>query len=83
MTDRGGGVSSLPYTPAGMTGSDDDDDCHGGLAGLTNPRRPVRRADFGLPLTRAGSANQNVADNFPREKPEERPPCFAHKLNEA
>ena len=26
MTDRGGGASLLPYTPAGVTGSDDDDD---------------------------------------------------------
>ena len=26
MTDRGGGASLLPYTPAGMTGSDDDDE---------------------------------------------------------
>ena len=25
MTDRGGGASLLPYTPAGMTGSDDYD----------------------------------------------------------
>ena len=23
MTDRGGGASLLPYTPAGLTGSDD------------------------------------------------------------
>ena len=26
MTDRGGGASLLPYTPAGVTGNDDDDD---------------------------------------------------------
>ena len=26
MTDWGGGVSLLPYMPAGVTGSDDDDD---------------------------------------------------------
>ena len=26
MTDRGEGASLLPYTPAGVTGSDDDDD---------------------------------------------------------
>ena len=25
MTDRGGGTSVLPYTPAGVMGSDDDD----------------------------------------------------------
>ena len=26
MTDRGGGASLLPYTPAGVMGRDDDDD---------------------------------------------------------
>ena len=26
MTDRGGGVSLLPYTPTGVRGGDDDDD---------------------------------------------------------
>ena len=25
MTERGGGASLLPYTPAGVAGSDDDD----------------------------------------------------------
>ena len=25
MTDRGGGASLVPYTSAGVTGSDDDD----------------------------------------------------------
>ena len=29
MTDRGGGASLLPYTPAGVTGSDDDDVFYG------------------------------------------------------
>ena len=38
----------------------------------------------GLPILRAASANQNVTNNIPREKPEERPPCLAdtHKKNE-
>ena len=27
MTDRGGGASLLPYTPADVTDDDDDDDC--------------------------------------------------------
>ena len=28
----------------------------------------------------AASSNQNVTINIPREKPEEWPPCFLHKL---
>ena len=28
MTDRGGGALLLPYTPAGIMGSDDDDDTY-------------------------------------------------------
>ena len=32
-----------------------------------------------LPITRATSANQNVTNIIPCEKPEEWPPCLAHK----
>ena len=35
----------------------------------------------GLPITRAVSANQSVANNNLREKPGEWPPCLTHKLN--
>ena len=33
----------------------------------------------GLPNTRAASANQNAANDNPREKPEEWQPCLTHK----
>ena len=31
-----------------------------------------------LPLITAASANQNIAHNIPREKPDDPPPYFAH-----
>ena len=34
----------------------------------------------GLPITRAASANQHIAINISREKPEGWPPCLPHKL---
>ena len=34
----------------------------------------------GLSIIRAPTANQNVTNNIPREKPKERPPCLTHKL---
>ena len=35
---------------------------------------------FGLPVNRVASANQKVTNKIPSEKPEELPPCLAHKL---
>ena len=40
---------------------------------------------FGLLSTRTASANYNVTDNIPREKPEDEaaPPCLPHKLKQS
>ena len=39
-----------------------------------------KKEGSGLPITRAASANQNVTNSIPCEKPEEWPPCLPHSL---
>ena len=40
----------------------------------------VKMESSGLPITRAASANQNITNSIPCEKPEEWPPFFAYWL---